>query len=111
MTSDAPMPVPFEVQQRVQDGRRELLISGELDMVSAKTLEGALAQLRSEDTRGIALDLSRVSFMDSTGLRAVLAAQRLSEEQGYDFSLTPGPPAVQRLFELTGLLDSLPFGH
>jgi anti-anti-sigma factor len=47
--------------------------------------------------------------MGSTGLRLILLAKELCEEHGYDFLLVPGPANIQRMFELTGLLDVLPF--
>jgi anti-anti-sigma regulatory factor len=47
--------------------------------------------------------------MDSTGLRTVLLAKELCDSHGFELSLVPGPPKVQRLFELTALLDVLPF--
>ena len=40
---------------------------------------------------------------------AVILAGQLCERDGHDFALVPGPRAVQRMFELTGLIDVLPF--
>jgi anti-anti-sigma factor len=57
----------------------------------------------------LTLDLSATTFIDSSGLRAVLLGKELTDEQGHGFSIIPGPPKVQRLFELTALLDVLPF--
>jgi anti-anti-sigma factor len=53
--------------------------------------------------------LSKLTLIDSTGLRAVLFAKELSDRHGYEFVLIPGPSHVQRLFELAGLFDVLPF--
>jgi anti-anti-sigma factor len=47
--------------------------------------------------------------MGSTGLRLVLLAKELCEQNDCDFLLVSGPPNIQRMFELTGLLDMLPF--
>lgn len=102
-------PGQLSIREVVSAGDHRLEIAGELDLASAGQLEAAIEALRSSDTRAVTIDLSEVSFMDSTGLRALLVGHRLCEESGYDFRLIPGPPAVQRLFELAGLLNTLPF--
>lgn len=109
MTSSEALPSRVDIRDADNAGRHHLTIVGELDMASAGELEAAVDELRSPTTTAITLDLSGVVFIDSTGLRAVLAGHKLCTQEGYAFNLIPGPPAVQRLFELTGLLDSLPF--
>ena len=100
---------PFEVQDVVSDGRHRLVLTGELDLAPAAELEAMLLRLCAEGTKEIALDLSKLRFMGSTGLRTVLLAKELCEQHGYEFLLIAGPRNVQRIFELTGLLDVLPF--
>jgi anti-anti-sigma factor len=80
-----------------------------LDIFSAGELKAKLLEVPLYGTRGITLDLRRLTFMDSTGLYMVLFAHELSERHGWDFSLIPGPAKIQRVFELTALLDLLPF--
>ncbi len=104
-----PPPEPFEVQDAVRDGRHTLVLSGELDIASAAELKAMLLELARDGTTGITLDLRGLTFMDSTGLFMVLFAKELSDRHGYDLSLIPGPPKIQRVFELTALLDVLPF--
>jgi anti-sigma B factor antagonist len=98
----------FEVQQSVRDGRHTLLLIGELDLAVAAGLEATVLGLCGEGVSAVELDLSRLTFMDSTGLRAVLRAQELCAEHGYDFLVIPGSGQVQRLLELTGTTDVLP---
>ena len=97
------------VEDVVDGGQHRLLLSGELEIASVPTLEGAVRRLCIEGTTAITLDLSELMFIDSTGLAAIIFAGRLCEKHGYGFSLIQGPRAVQRLFELTGLIDVLPF--
>jgi anti-sigma B factor antagonist len=99
----------FEVQDVVSDGRHRLVLTGELDLAPAAELEAMLLRLCADGTKEIALDLSKLRFMGSTGLRTVLLAKELCEQHGYEFLLIAGPRNVQRIFELTGLLDVLPF--
>jgi anti-anti-sigma factor len=90
-------------------GRRTLALTDELDLVSTAILNATLLEQRGYATNAIALDLSKLTLIDSTGLRAVLFAKELSDRHGYEFVLIPGPSHVQRLFELAGLFDVLPF--
>jgi anti-sigma B factor antagonist len=106
--NEFPLPEPFEARDVVCDSRR-LILSGELDIASASELEAILLQVSQDGSTAITLDLSRLTFMDSTGLRAVLFAKELADRHGRAFSLVPGPPEIQRLFEITALLDVLPF--
>jgi anti-sigma B factor antagonist len=98
----------FEVQESVRDGRHTLILSGELDLAVAAGLEATILGLSGEGVSAVELDLSRLTFMDSSGLRAVLRAHELCAEHGCDFLVIPGSGQVQRLLELTGTTDVLP---
>jgi anti-anti-sigma factor len=106
---DPSRPRSFEVQDIVSDGRHRLVLSGELDLAPAAELEEMLLRLCADGTKEITVDLSKLSFMGSTGLRLVLLAKELCEQNGCGFLLVSGPPNIQRMFELTGLLHLLPF--
>lgn len=85
-----------------------LALSGELDIASAPMLEAAFAA-RCETGRNVmVLDLSQLTFMDSTGLRALIAANELCAQHGRELSLTGATGPVRRLLELTGAIDALP---
>ncbi|HEV7584515.1 MAG TPA: STAS domain-containing protein [Solirubrobacteraceae bacterium] len=100
---------PFEVRDVVRDGLHTLVLSGELDIAPATDLEARVLELCAAGAGGIVIDLSRLTFMGSTGVRLILSAREMCAQHGCDFFIVPGPPSVQRLFELTGLLESLPF--
>jgi anti-anti-sigma factor len=101
---------PFEIQDVVSGGTHTLVLAGELDMATAPDVEGVVSACAGSAAR-LTLDLRNVTFMDSTGLRLVLFAQRLCRETGAEFALIPGPRLVQRVFELTGVIDRLPFRY
>jgi len=103
------VPARFEVRDHFSGGRHTLILSGELDLAHAETLETMLVMLCVEGVAAISLDLTALTFIDSTGIRALVRAQQLCEEHGYEYLLTPGNATVQRIFEVTGLLDALPF--
>lgn len=101
-------PAVFEVQDSVSGGRHTLILHGELDLQPAAELEAMLQRICVEGTSGIVIDLSKLTFIGSTGLRTILLAKDLSEQHGYEFFVVPGQRNVQRLFELTGLHELLP---
>ena len=99
----------LELVDVVSGSRHTLRLSGALDMASATGLNEALLRLSADGTQAITLDLTNLEFMDSTGLYAILSAKELCQRHEYEFSLIQGPASIRRLFEVTGLLDSLPF--
>jgi anti-anti-sigma factor len=99
---------PFEVQEVVSGGRHTLVLAGELDMATTAELEPMIVAC-AESAGGLTLDLRQLSFMDSTGLKLVLFAQQVCQANRAEFALIPGPRQVQRVFELTSLMDRLPF--
>jgi anti-sigma B factor antagonist len=99
----------FSIEARQSGRRHTLILRGELDMASAPALEGMLQELCEEGAQELLVDLSELTFMDSAGLNAILKSRTLCEEHLCDLGLIPGRRTVQRVFELTHLLDRLPF--
>jgi anti-sigma B factor antagonist len=99
----------FGIEDRNEGSRHTLLLRGELDIASAPSLEGMFQELCQGGARELVLDLSQLAFMDSTGLNAILRCRKLSGEHDCKLGLVPGPRSVQRVFELTHVLDRLPF--
>jgi anti-sigma B factor antagonist len=102
-------PRHLEVHDAISCGRHTLVLVGELDLASAPYLETMIERICAESTHAITLDLSKLSFIDSTGLYIMISTSKRCEALGYDFLLIPGAEHIQRLFKLTGLLDRLPF--
>jgi anti-anti-sigma factor len=102
------LPSPLEVRELTSGAERTLILAGELDLTGAAELENTLVSSTGNVTR-LTLDLSQLTFMDSTGLRLVLFAHELCQKDGTEFALIPGPRQVQRVFEIADLHDRLPF--
>jgi anti-sigma B factor antagonist len=98
---------PLEIQDVGSGDDHTLVLSGELDMAAEDELETAIVSC-AEAAR-LTLDLSQLTFMDSTGLTLILLADDLCKAHGIAFALVPGPRQVQRVFEIAGVLDRLPF--
>jgi len=82
---------------------------GEIDIATAPVVEAHLSELTAAGFKQVTLDLSAVRFLDSTGLRMILEWDARSRADGFSFGLVPGPPPVQRLFELTNTTEMLSF--
>lgn len=99
-------PEPFEVEIRPARRRVAVVPRGELDLATVERLEAEIEPLAQAGFDEVVLDLRRVSFVDSTGLCLIV---RLARRSDVTVRLVDGPPAVARLFDLTGLRAELPF--
>jgi anti-anti-sigma factor len=94
----------------VTDGVAVIALLGELDVAGVTMLEQELERVSSQvDPSALVLDLSELDFMDSTGLRLVVTADQRAREDGRAFALVRGKEDVQRVFEITRMLDRLRF--
>jgi anti-sigma B factor antagonist len=84
-----------------------LALMGELDIATADQVSQALAQIEREEPETIMLDLRQLSFLDSTGLRIVVAADARAREQGRRLVIVRGPEAVERILHMTRLDERL----
>ena len=82
---------------------------GELDLATREELEQVIDDLLHPGVNRLILDLRGISFMDSSGLRLALDLHTAARRGRFELELVPGPPHVQRIFEVTGTLDALPF--
>jgi anti-anti-sigma factor len=111
--SEPPYPPPDDGLFRcevVRDGETASVRAiGELDLDGVPALAAKIAQARETGCRHVIVDLSELSFLDSSGLRLLLDCYAESRQDSHTLALIPGPSAVQRVFELTGTTEHLPF--
>ena len=94
-----------------------ILVRGELDIATVPQLNAALGSVEGNGHREIVLDLEALTFMDASGLSAILTSHRRSVAAGKAFTVTSCRGIVARVFRLTGqeaLLDlrsSAPAAH
>jgi anti-anti-sigma factor len=82
---------------------------GELDLATVEALERKLVRAEASDAEAIVLDLAGLSFMDSTGVRLLLQASARSRADSDRLTLLRGPAPVQRVLQISGVQDMLPF--
>jgi anti-sigma B factor antagonist len=91
-------PEAFHISESTADGRRVIAPCGELDLATAAELEARLA-----GRMATFLDLSELSFIDSTGIRVVVSTARRAQSEGWEFTVWNPQPTVLRVFKLVGL--------
>jgi anti-anti-sigma factor len=89
--------------------KARLVLGGELDMDARFQAERALDELLAQPVEQLVVDLGEVTFVDSTGMGLVLEVHDRARSEGFKLRLLRGPDEVQRVFELAGVADVLPF--
>lgn len=107
--AQSPEPGEFSMSSARTGGTHTIRLTGELDLVNADAVQAELERVEATDAGAIVVDLSALTFMDSTGVRLVLSAHARSRADSNRLSLVRGPTSVQRVFELCGVEDLLPF--
>ena len=90
-----------------QQNGTELIVvpEGDLDAITAPELDRVMKEALSGMT-SVTLDLEKVTYVSSAGLRVILAVEQIMEKQG-TFRLIHVSEIIREIFELTGLTDVL----
>lgn len=97
----------LRVEAQPAPDRVVLTLRGELDLAAAPLLAAEIERAEGAERPIVVLDLAELEFIDSTGLRVILAARERAVECGREFAVTPGTPQVRRLFEIAGVSEHL----
>ena len=97
----------FGVETGELDDAIRVALSGDLDLSTAKRAEQAIEEAERGAPSLLIIDLRRLSFMDSTGLRVIVSADKRAKRSGRRAVIVQGPQAVRRVFEITRLDERL----
>jgi anti-sigma B factor antagonist len=98
----------FHARVEHQDASVVVGVSGEVDLAARDDFLRALNEACCEDgTRSVLVDLSGVSFCDSTGIKVLITAQGEAAARHIEMRVRDASPAVRRVFELAGVADLL----
>lgn len=78
-------------------------VEGEVDIASVDELQKAIDTVYEEGSGALAVDLTRSTFMDSTGLKALVMADRKFSDDGRSFAIVVSGGPVSRLIDLSGV--------
>jgi len=97
----------FSAHTSVDGVRTTLSLGGELDLATAPVLEGELDAIPWDELQELAIDLERVTFIDSTGLSILIRASQRAASAGRAFSIIRAGEQPRKLFEIAGVTESL----
>jgi anti-sigma B factor antagonist len=90
------------------DRERVIVVpTGEIDLATAPRMEASIEELLNSGFRQVVVDLRRVEFMDSQGIRALMNAHHHAVEQEAMLSLILGHGVARNVLELCGVLPHL----
>jgi len=99
--------LPLAVERTSRDGVELLSVEGEVDIATAPRLLAVLNQAVPEAIHSLVIDLSRVGFMDSTGLALLINAHRRITRRRKGFAVVCPHGPLRRVFEITDMVDTL----
>ena len=97
----------LDVTTEDSNGLVHLALIGELDLSTVAKVQEELRRIEAGSPATLVVDLSKLSFLDSTGLRCIVTADERAREEGRRIVIVRGPDAVQRVFAITRLDDRL----
>lgn len=93
----------LDLSTRPLDGRALVSVGGEVDLETAAQLGDHAAEALRDVSPHLVVDLTDVTFMDSTGLKVLLAVQRRTELAAGSLAIVGTARSVRKVFTLTGL--------
>ena len=93
----------MEIETKEQDGIVVLSINGEIDLYNAPELKEAVQKLSEQNKNKIIVNLDRVSYVDSSGIGALISSFSNLKKQGGSLRICNVAGSVRKVFELTKL--------
>ena len=97
----------LDVRTEDRDGLTHVALVGELDLSTVAKVQEELRRVEASAPGTIVIDLSKLTFLDSTGLRCIVTADERARSEGRRVVIVRGPDPVQRVFTITQLDDRL----
>jgi stage II sporulation protein AA (anti-sigma F factor antagonist) len=95
----------FDVESRVVGERAIVTVRGDLDLQVAQRVVAEIEKVEEGAPALLVIDLSGISFLDSSGMGVLAAAQARAVEAGRRIVVVRPPYSVRRAFELSGFDD------
>jgi len=97
----------LDVSTEDRNGLVHVALVGELDLSTVAKVQDELRKVEATSPATMVVDLSKLTFLDSTGLRCIITADERAREQGRRMVIVRGPDPVQRVFSITRLEERL----
>lgn len=97
----------LDVKVASRAGTLTLALAGEIDLDSVTLLHQAIHEAQVSWGTHVTIDLSGVTFMDSSGVHALLTQYQQAQDQGGSLSVTGAQGVVERVLHLSGVMSLL----
>jgi anti-anti-sigma factor len=97
----------LEVKTEERNGLVHVALMGELDLSTVAKVQEELRKVEATSPPTVVVDLSKLTFLDSTGLRCIVTADERARDEGRRVVIVRGPDPVQRVFAITRLEERL----
>jgi len=97
----------LDVMSEDRNGLVHVALVGELDLSTVAKVQEELRRVEASSPATLVVDLSKLTFLDSTGLRCIVTADERARAEGRRIVIVRGPDAVQRVFAITRLEERL----
>ncbi|MCT1757539.1 anti-sigma factor antagonist [Staphylococcus haemolyticus] len=95
----------LNIETVTHDEYYEVIVAGELDVYTVSELEEVLMPMRQEGTHDIHVNVTNVSYMDSTGLGLFVGTLKALNQNDKELYILGVSDRIGRLFDITGLKD------
>ncbi|MGA3147161.1 MAG: STAS domain-containing protein [Acidimicrobiales bacterium] len=95
----------FGISEHAEDGLLRVAVRGEVDVATAPTLREHLYDAVDRSSGVVVVDLSAVTFIDSTALGVLIGAQERSRDHGTQLRIILNEARIVKIFEITGLTE------
>jgi anti-sigma B factor antagonist len=102
-------PSQFETQSELELDSGRLTLTGELDIATLPRAEDAVRAMLGRGVHDLIIDLTRLTFIDSSGLRLFIVLCDRAGAEGWTLGLIPPPSQALMVFQISGAYENLPF--
>jgi anti-anti-sigma factor len=92
----------LSVESSVEGGTGRLTVAGELDLSGVDEVTAALDRFAEQNVETVFMDASGVTFLDSSGLRALLTGSERLQARGAHLKIVNASAVVTRVLDMTG---------
>jgi len=98
----------LHVEEKYDDDEATIVIVGEFDLTGTEPFSGTVDEVLATRPESVVLEARGLTFIDSSGLMALMRASDAATEAGAAFRIDEPSPALRRIVEISGLEDLLP---
>jgi anti-sigma B factor antagonist len=109
MTHTMIKPSLFEIEDEWDGEQVRIVTAGELDLATSPQLEHEMRAVIARGAKRVTIDMTRLTFVDSSGLRVLIGLYERSMEEGWELALTHPSEQARAVFRISGAEEHLPF--